>query len=761
MAKLSIEHAEQEFIALLERVEPRQVAQFLQWIGDSFSVVDGNRNAPSDEETMDVDAAKADCELRDIANEMKSILPTSAVLPSENVLWPVNGIDSDCHPNTTVHVDGFLFDENDVDDLVDQGQISRNFCRDCGSHKTAPLTFISHSLGADQLRYMFTSLVPLRSPQMAGRIVVDIGSRLGTVLYGVHYFSGGAVKAIGIEMNRDFCDLQNRFIQSKNMTNVEVICDNLLNQKDVIASADVITMNNVFSFFMPEEGQIKCWRFLAEHMKPGCVLIHNPSVESVVEHLDLGFKIPQWLDHISTEHQAALFAGSNEELFEDCEKLTMYQVRPRSQSIEHKPEMIPLIVPFIAQIGGSIALLIATTFHAQTGCCTKKKPRAPPPFALGAVPIGGSLASETTTPSSGKPVPGESPAEEKKSVVLAEEKTQASMAPTQCGFAGILDPNYQTLAGMADTFGKDKAPAPSTATAPTQGGVALTNDPNYQTLAGMNDCFGNKKKDGGSKKEEQKGTGGGVAATHDPNYQTLALIAGDCFDKKDDKKVEKKDGPKEPEKKGVVETLDPNYQTLAGMVDCFQKKDGDKKKAPKAPEKGGIVGTNDPNYQTLAGVAGDCFDKKGGAKEPEKKGVVATNDPNYQTLAGVAGDCFDKKDGKRGDKKEAPKVPEKGGIVATHDPNYQTLAGIAGDCFDKKDGPKAPEKGGIVGTNDPNYQTLAGVAGDCFNKKDDKKGAKKSGPKEPEKKGMVATYDPNYQTLAGITGDCFDKKGKK
>uniref|UniRef100_A0A1I7ZYU9 CheR domain-containing protein n=1 Tax=Steinernema glaseri TaxID=37863 RepID=A0A1I7ZYU9_9BILA len=331
MSKLSIEHAEQEFISLLERVEPRQVAQFLQWIGDSFSVVEGDRGAHlTPEDSNDVDAAKADCELQDIAQEIRSLLPTSAVLPSENVLWPVNGIDSDCHPNTTVHVDGFLFDENDVDDLVDQGLISRNFCKDCGSHKTSPLTFISHSLGVDQLRYMFTSLVPLQSPQMAGRIVLDIGSRLGTVLYGVHYHSGGAVKAVGIEMNRDFCDLQNRFIQSRNMTNVQVICDNLLNQKDVVASADVVVMNNVFSFFMPEEGQIKCWRFLAEHMKPGCVLLHNPSVESVVEHLDLGFTIPQWLDHIPTDHQAALFAGSNEEVFEDCEKLSMYQVRPRS-----------------------------------------------------------------------------------------------------------------------------------------------------------------------------------------------------------------------------------------------------------------------------------------------------------------------------------------------------------------------------------------------------------------------------------------------
>ncbi|TKR94112.1 hypothetical protein L596_008442 [Steinernema carpocapsae] len=330
MTSLSIEHAEQEFLALLDRVDPRHVAQFLQWIGDSFSVADACRNVQNgDEQSMDVDAAKADCELRDIAQEMKTILPTSAVLPSENVIWPQNGIDADCHPNTTVHIDAFLFDENDIDDLVEQGVVSRNFCRDCGSHKTSPLTFISHSLSNDQTRYMFTSLVPLKSPKMAGLTVVDIGSRLGTILYAVHYYSEGAVKAIGIEMNSDFCELQHRFITSRNMANVQVICDNMLNQKDVISKADVVTMNNVFSFFLPEEGQIKCWRFLYEFLKPGCVLIHNPSVESVVEHLDLGFEVSQWLDHIPTDRQAALFAGANEEVFEDCEKLSMYQVRRR------------------------------------------------------------------------------------------------------------------------------------------------------------------------------------------------------------------------------------------------------------------------------------------------------------------------------------------------------------------------------------------------------------------------------------------------
>lgn len=40
----------------------------------------------------------------------------------------------------TVHVDGFLYSEEDVDDLCDEGKMSRNYCLDCKSKKCAPLS---------------------------------------------------------------------------------------------------------------------------------------------------------------------------------------------------------------------------------------------------------------------------------------------------------------------------------------------------------------------------------------------------------------------------------------------------------------------------------------------------------------------------------------------------------------------------------------------------------------------------------------------
>lgn len=53
-------------------------------------------------------------------------------------------------------MDSFLYEEDDVDDLVDEGRLCRNYCAKCGSREIKPLTFISHSLSVDQVGLMFS-----------------------------------------------------------------------------------------------------------------------------------------------------------------------------------------------------------------------------------------------------------------------------------------------------------------------------------------------------------------------------------------------------------------------------------------------------------------------------------------------------------------------------------------------------------------------------------------------------------------------------
>lgn len=47
---------------------------------------------------------------------------------------------SDCDPNTTLHVDEFLYTDEDIDKLVDSDQLQTHYCLDCGSKNTRPLS---------------------------------------------------------------------------------------------------------------------------------------------------------------------------------------------------------------------------------------------------------------------------------------------------------------------------------------------------------------------------------------------------------------------------------------------------------------------------------------------------------------------------------------------------------------------------------------------------------------------------------------------
>ena len=51
----------------------------------------------------------------------------------------------------------------------------------CYANKHFP-DFISHSVSREQLKFIFTDLLP----DLSGKLVLDVGSRLGPVLYGVN-----------------------------------------------------------------------------------------------------------------------------------------------------------------------------------------------------------------------------------------------------------------------------------------------------------------------------------------------------------------------------------------------------------------------------------------------------------------------------------------------------------------------------------------------------------------------------------------------
>jgi len=309
---MKLNEAQSQFAELLKSVDTDCCAEFLSWIDDSFSV--GDRK-PEDE------SSDADVALFQIIESLKDAVPTGAILPSERTVWPEYGTDSDCNPNTTVHVDSFLFNEDDIDKLCDEGKLSRNYCRACGSQTVAPLTFISHSASFAQLKFIFSTVLP----PLENRIVLDIGSRLGGVLYCAYFFNSPS-KIIGVEINEDLCKIQLDIVNKFNLSErVEVICDDICNRGDVVHSADVIVLNNVFQFFLPPQQQVVVWQFLKKNIKSGTALVTMPSLNTLTEHLKLGFNMEDWVDQVPITHLVDKFK-QNEEEHEELSRICLYKV---------------------------------------------------------------------------------------------------------------------------------------------------------------------------------------------------------------------------------------------------------------------------------------------------------------------------------------------------------------------------------------------------------------------------------------------------
>uniref|UniRef100_A0A1I7X3U8 Methyltranfer_dom domain-containing protein n=1 Tax=Heterorhabditis bacteriophora TaxID=37862 RepID=A0A1I7X3U8_HETBA len=179
-SKLSLKEAQSEFTEFLSKINPQDIAPFLQWVGYSFST------------------RREDLKPKFIRDASEKIIEIAE------------------HLRQRLHVDCFLFDDQAVDDLVSQGALSRNYCISCGSKNTKELTFISHSLAPSQLEFIFTEVVPLKSVKQ-GFNVVDIGSRLGSVIYAAHLYGCGNASVTGIELNEDFCRLQESVISEFNL----------------------------------------------------------------------------------------------------------------------------------------------------------------------------------------------------------------------------------------------------------------------------------------------------------------------------------------------------------------------------------------------------------------------------------------------------------------------------------------------------------------------------------------------------------------
>ncbi|XP_007436859.2 uncharacterized protein LOC103058005 isoform X1 [Python bivittatus] len=296
--RMDFPSARQAVLNVIKGVRAGDLPRLLHWLRTSNDF---------DEFTSNND----DIVLRSIAEDIRHRLPVEAVLNSEhNALQKL-------HEQTvpTIHVDAFLYDDDCIDSLCEEGKMSRNYCVACGSHQTAPLEFISHSFSLMELKFLYQELLP----DLTGKVLVDVGSRLGAVLFGAYYYSS-ASQIYGVEMNADFCLLQEDIITKYQLDDrIKVINADICTQASLLQNADIIIMNNVFEYFLDRSEQARSWKIISQNVrKTGSLLVTVPSLEKSLSDLQVDIQLNQWVEAVPVQYDEFLEDADREALEQIC-----------------------------------------------------------------------------------------------------------------------------------------------------------------------------------------------------------------------------------------------------------------------------------------------------------------------------------------------------------------------------------------------------------------------------------------------------------
>ncbi|PVD25690.1 hypothetical protein C0Q70_13350 [Pomacea canaliculata] len=124
---MDLNQAKEAFELLLHSVRPGATRQFIAWLEDRIE---------DEQLMMEKEWSRQDKILDSIREDIRGKLPLTAMSDTETIHIPQY---KNLNPKTTVHVDAFLYDDDFVERLCEEGKMSRNVCTQCGSHDTQPL----------------------------------------------------------------------------------------------------------------------------------------------------------------------------------------------------------------------------------------------------------------------------------------------------------------------------------------------------------------------------------------------------------------------------------------------------------------------------------------------------------------------------------------------------------------------------------------------------------------------------------------------
>ena len=91
-------------------------------------------------------AEESDQKLTEIIQFLRKALPTSALAPDETLSIPKGEHYDGYTDANTLHVDEFLYTDEEAEELTDVGLLPRDYCASCGSKDIKPISTHIHPI---------------------------------------------------------------------------------------------------------------------------------------------------------------------------------------------------------------------------------------------------------------------------------------------------------------------------------------------------------------------------------------------------------------------------------------------------------------------------------------------------------------------------------------------------------------------------------------------------------------------------------------
>lgn len=162
----SFQNAKKDLLSIMNNLNENDALKFREFIREQlnfgkiifYSLIfnlffqdgDLDKNVEEAQEMIDKvnlnayeETEKNEEKLEQIILSLRKALPISAMAPDEVLKIPNKPAYANFTEKNTIHVDEFLYSDDEVDRLAAKGKISRNYCIDCGSKNVKPLSMFT------------------------------------------------------------------------------------------------------------------------------------------------------------------------------------------------------------------------------------------------------------------------------------------------------------------------------------------------------------------------------------------------------------------------------------------------------------------------------------------------------------------------------------------------------------------------------------------------------------------------------------------